>query len=317
MLTAFSEITEGVNFTFLFILVISVALLVLITALMVVFVIKYHRKRHPVPAQVESHALLEITWTVIPTILVLAMFYYGWIGYRLMRTPPEGAMEVTAVAQMWSWQFEYGNGKRSPELYVPVEKPVKVNLESRDVLHSFYVPAFMIKQDVVPGMENFVWFSAPDTGTYDIFCAEYCGERHSYMLSKVVVVPESEFGVWVEKDVAPPVAVDEDVSGEERVARLRQIGERLSGTKGCIACHSTDGSPLVGPTYKGLFGKTETVITDGDARKVVVDEEYLRRSILDPTADIVDGFQPLMPPMRGLLSDDEVTALVEYLKTLK
>ncbi len=318
MPTAFSEITEAVNFTFLFILVISVVLLVLITALMVIFVIKYHRSRHPVPAQVESHALLEITWTVIPTILVLAMFYYGWIGYKLMRTVPEGAMEVTAVAQMWSWQFEYENGKQSAELHVPVDHPIKVNLESRDVLHSFYVPAFMVKQDVVPGMENFLWFSSPDTGRFDIFCAEYCGQRHSYMVSSVVVMPQAEFDTWVETDVTPPVAVsDKDVSDEERVARLRQIGERLSNSKGCAACHSSDGSRLVGPTYKGLFGKNETVVTDGAMRQVVVDEAYIRKSILEPTADIVEGYQPLMPPMEGLLSEEEITALVEYLKTLK
>ncbi len=317
-MTTFTEITEAVNFTFLFILIISVALLILITALMVIFVIKYHRKRHPVAAQVGSHALLEITWTVIPTILVLAMFYYGWIGYRLMRTVPEDAMPVTAVAQMWSWQFEYENGKQSSELYVPVDRPTKVNLVSQDVLHSFYVPAFMVKQDIVPGLEDFVWFSAPDTGSFDIFCAEYCGERHSYMLSRVVALPPAEFDEWMQKDVAPPPVVeDEGVGDEDPIGRLRQIGERLSSTKGCIACHSTDGTAVIGPTYKGLFGKTETVVTDGATRQVVVDEDYLRKSILDPLADMVEGFLPLMPPQEGILTDEEITALIEYIKTLR
>jgi cytochrome c oxidase subunit 2 len=293
-------------------------LLVLITSLMVIFVVKYRRSRHPIPAQVESHTLLEVAWTIIPTLLVLGMFYYGWVGYKLMRTPPPGAMEVGAIAQMWSWQFRYENGKQSSELYVPVDQPIKVLLESRDVIHSFYVPAFMVKQDVVPGMVNFVWFSAPDTGSFDLFCAEYCGERHSYMLSKVVVVNKDEFEKWVEEGVEESESADlEELSEEEHVARLQRIGRRLSRVKGCDACHTVDGTSLVGPTYKGLFGRTETVVTDGVAREVIVDEDYIRRSILDPASDVVEGFQPLMPSQQGLITDEEIAALIEYLKTLQ
>lgn len=197
----FTNITEAVNTTFLLILVVSVILLVLITSMMVFFVFRYRKARHPVPAHVDSHALLEAIWTIVPTFLVLGMFYYGWSGYKLMRTPPPGAMEVRAIAQMWSWQFRYENGKQSPELFVPAGKPIKVLLESRDVLHSFYVPAFMVKQDVVPGMVGFVWFEAPDTGSFNIFCAEYCGQRHSYMLSKVVVVGPERFNEWATEGV--------------------------------------------------------------------------------------------------------------------
>jgi cytochrome c oxidase subunit 2 len=318
MITSFSNIADAVNTTFSMILVVSLVLLVLITFLMVLFVFKYSRKRHPTPAQVESHSLLEVTWTVIPTILVLGMFYYGWVGYKLMRTPPEGALQVTATAQMWSWQFTYENGKQSAELYAPVGQPIRVNLESRDVLHSFYVPAYMVKQDVVPGMENFVWFEPEETGTFDIFCAEYCGQRHSYMLSHVVVVPREEFDRWVEEGVeAVEVAPGEDLSEEEQLARLQRAGARLSQIKGCDACHTTDGTQLVGPTYKGLFGKTETVVTDGETRQVIVDEDYIRKSILDPAADVVEGFQPLMPSQQGMMTDEEITAVIEYLKTLE
>jgi len=304
--------------TFFGILVTSVVLLVLITAAMVIFVIRYRRTRHPTPAKVESHALLEAAWTIIPTILVLIMFYYGWMGYRLMRTPPEGAMEVTAIAQMWSWQFRYENGKQSSDLYVPADQPIKVLLESRDVLHSFYVPAFMVKQDVVPGMIGFVWFESPDTGTFDIFCTEYCGQRHSFMLSKVVVVPPAEFEQWVLEDVGEFEAPDAgDMSEEQRLVLLQRTGERLSNLKGCVACHTMDGTAMVGPTYKGLFGKTETVVTDGQKREVVVDEAYIHRSILDPAADLVEGFQLLMPSQEGLITDKEITAIIEYIKTLQ
>ena len=315
MFGAFTDISQAVNFTFLFILVISVVLLGLITVLMIAFVIKYHRSRHPVPAQVHSHAVLEVVWTVVPTILALGMFYYGWVGFKLMRTPPPNAMEVTATGRMWSWSFDYENGKQSTELVVPAGTPVKVNLVSADVLHSFYVPAFMVKHDAVPGFENFVWFNPVDTGTYDIFCAEYCGQRHSYMLSKVRAIPEEEFQVWIEEGVEELV-IAENASEEEALAMMQAAGERLTQIKGCNACHSFDGSALVGPTYKGLLGRTSTVVTDGQTRQITVDEEYIRRSILEPTADVVEGFQPVMPSQKGLMTDEEIDAVIEYLKTL-
>ena len=217
---------------------------------------------------------------------------------------------------MWSWEFQYENGKKSSELYVPVDRPVKVNLNSADVLHSFYVPAYRVKQDVVPGLETYVWFHPVDTGLYDIFCAEYCGQRHAFMLSKVVVISEAEFNEWIEKDVGTvPVTLDENTSEEEQLAALRQAGERLSRIKGCNACHSIDGSALVGPTYQGLYGKSETVVTDGEQKQIVVDEDYIRRSILEPNADIVDGYRPLMQPQAGI-TEEEILAIIEYLKTL-
>lgn len=316
MTDLFSSTTEAVNIAFVVMLAIAVAMLVLITTLMVVFVIKYHRRRHPEAAQVHGHTMLEVAWTVIPTIIALGMFYLGFIGYRYMRAVPEGALEVSATGRMWSWEFEYANGKRSPELYVPVDKPIKVNLRSADVLHSFYLPAYRVKQDVVPGLDTYVWFHPVDTGLYDIFCAEYCGQRHSYMMSKVVVIPQAEFDKWIEQDVGvAPDTSGAPVSEDEQLARLRRAGERLTRIKGCNACHSTDGSVLVGPSYKGLFGKTVAVVTDGEKREVVVDEEYIRRSILEPSADVVDGFQPLMPPQEGI-TDEEIKAITEYLKTL-
>lgn len=316
MLPIFDNINDAVNTTFMVILIVSVILLVGITGTMVYFAIRYNRKRHPVPAPVESHTVLEVVWTVIPMFLVIGMFYYGYVGFKMMRHPPPNPYEVKAIAQMWSWSFVYDNGKTSPELYVPQGRAIKVSLESRDVLHSFYLPAYMVKQDVVPGLKNdFLWFDAKEVGTSNIFCAEYCGQRHSFMLSKVHVIPADEFEEWVKEGAAPPKPT-EDMSEEEREEQLVRYGEQLSHSKGCVACHTIDGTTLVGPTYQNLFGRTEHVVTDGKVREIVIDEAYVRKSILDPAADIVEGFQPLMPSQQGLVSDEELDAIVAYLKTL-
>jgi len=311
----FSTTTEAVNTAFYVMLALCVAMLILVTVLMVAFVVRYRRKRHPNAEQIEGNTLLEIVWTVVPTILALGMFYIGWTGYKIMRHVPDNAVQVTATGRMWSWEFEYANGKKSTELYVPQGVPIKVNLKSADVLHSFYVPAYRVKQDVVPGMDTYVWFQPVDTGLYDIFCAEFCGQRHAYMMSKVVVVPMDDFLGWVEKDVAPVAAPTEGASEGERTAELIAVGERLSKVKGCNACHSVDGSRLVGPTYKGLLGRTDTVVTNGEKRQIVIDDEYIRRSILEPSVDVVDGYQPVMPKVE--ITDEEINAILEYLKSLR
>lgn len=311
----FSTSTEAVNTAFYVMLAVSVAMLVLVTALMVIFAIKYHRKRHPKAEQVEGNTLLEIAWTVIPTLLALGMFYIGWVGYKVMREVPEGALQVSATGRMWSWEFQYENGKSSSELYVPQGTPVRVNLKSADVLHSFYIPVYRVKQDVVPGLDTYTWFQPVDTGRFDIFCAEYCGQRHAYMMSKVVVVQEEEFLAWLETDVAPAaVSAGEADVGEDLARRLREAGERLSRIKGCSACHSTDGTRLVGPSYKGVFGSKVKVRTGGEDREVLADEGYFKRSIVEPHADIVDGYEAVMPVVE--LTEEEIRAIVEYLKTL-
>ena len=190
--------TQAVDPVFMFILGACLVLLVCITAAMLWFVIRYRRSRAPEPtSQAEGSLWLEVVWTVLPTLLVLAMFYYGWYGYLTLRDVPKGALQTTAVARMWSWSFRYPNGKTSDKLYVPVGKPVQVNLESRDVLHGFYIPAFRVKHDAVPGMKNHVWFVATKPGSYDIFCSQYCGTGHSAMISTVVAVPEAQFASWL------------------------------------------------------------------------------------------------------------------------
>ena len=293
--------TEAVDPVFKFIFAACLLLLGGITATMIWFVIRYRRSRAPLPtSQVESNLWLEIVWTVLPSILVMAMFYYGWAGYLALRNVPEGALPVTATARMWSWSFTYANGRTSPKLYVPVGKPVLVNLVSGDILHGFFLPAFRVKRDVVPGMKNHAWFVADKAGSYDLFCSQYCGKGHSAMITTVEALPAAEFTAWLEQ-VEEAAKVD---------------GARLAQEKGCLACHSLDGSRGVGPTFKGLYRKQTSVRKDGKLLTMTADEAYLRESIRTPNAMIVDDFQPLMPVI-GELKEEEVAALVEFIKGIK
>jgi cytochrome c oxidase subunit 2 len=196
MFNGASSFIESVDGVFLFTIIVSVFFLVLITALMIGFVIKYSRKKNLRAVNIKGNTKLEILWTAIPTILVLIMFWYGWIGYLDMVNVPEDAMPVDVTAQMWSWKFKYSNGMETDSLYVPVNQPVKLNLKSNDVSHSFFVPAFRIKKDVYPGTERVVWFNATEIGKYDIACAEYCGLNHSYMYSKIHVLSQEDFDNW-------------------------------------------------------------------------------------------------------------------------
>ena len=297
-----SNFVEGVDMSFVVILGMSVFFLVSITAVMIWFVIRYNRKRNPKPVDVKENHKLEIIWTVIPTLLVLVMFYYGWVGYQPMRDFPDDSIEIKAVAQMWSWNFEYPNGKVSDTLVVPIDQAVTLNLESRDVLHSLYIPAFRIKEDVVPGIKNRMWFIGQELGDYDIFCAEYCGDRHSYMLSKVHVLTEQDYTTWYNL----------------RPETTEHPGLTVIKRNACLSCHSLDGSKLIGPSFQGIWGRNEVVLTGGEEREITVDEGYIKTSIYDPNADLVKGYnQGLMISYKDLISEEEIGQIVEYLKTLK
>ncbi|GLI38290.1 cytochrome c oxidase subunit II [Geobacter hydrogenophilus] len=294
--------TRAVDPIFMLIFGISLVLLMGITATMVGFVIRYRRSRAPEPtSQVASNIWLEIVWTALPTIIVMGMFYYGWAGYLTLRNVPKDALEVTATARMWSWSFAYANGKTSPKLYVPVGKPVLVHLVSEDVIHGFYVPAFRVKRDVVPGMKNHVWFVADKPGSSDLFCSVYCGLGHSAMVSTVEAVPEAEFQSWLSH-----------VEGEEKQGEGRELLEK----NGCLGCHSLDGSRKVGPTFKGIWGRNVTVVTGGVERTITVDEAYVKRSIREPAADVVKGYPSVMPPYPAL-SDKDIEEIVDFFKELK
>lgn len=286
-------------FSFLF----GAALLLLlgITGAMVWFVFRYHKSRAPqATSQVAYNLWLELAWTVLPTLLVLAMFWYGWAGYLALRNVPQGALEVTATARMWSWRFDYPGGQTSNKLYVPVGKPVRVTLKSEDVLHAFYVPAFRVKRDMVPGMSNYVWFAADKAGSYDLFCAEYCGTGHAAMITTIEALPPQEFEKWLvaqSEAAAPP-------------------GRTLLEKTGCLGCHSLDGSASLGPTFKGLYGSRVTVLKDGKELTVTADAAFLRESIVAPAATLVVGFPPVMPPYPAL-SSDELAAILAFLETLR
>ncbi|HSD62454.1 MAG TPA: cytochrome c oxidase subunit II [Ignavibacteriaceae bacterium] len=194
-----STFVTSTDTTFFFIVAVSVFFLVVITACMIFFVIKFNRKRHPKAKNIHGNIPLEITWTVIPTILVLIMFWMGWKGYKKLEDVPADAMNINVTAQMWRWSFQYPNGATSDTLYVPVNKPIKVLLHSRDVNHSFFIPAFRVKKDVIPNRNNYTWFQAEKEGSFDLFCAEYCGLNHSHMLNKVVVMSQNSFNEWLNK----------------------------------------------------------------------------------------------------------------------
>jgi len=292
-----------VDNVFLYILIICVFLLGLITFLMVYFVIRYRREKHPKPADIEGSTWLEITWTVVPTLIVLTMFYYGLTGFEFLKKVPEGAMIIKVMSRQWSWLFQYENGIQDTELRVPVGKPVKLLLTSQDVIHGFYAPAFRIKQDAVPGMTNYLWFQPTEIGTYDVMCSQYCGLEHAHMLSKIVVLPQEEFIKWYQG------------KGQEVASKGPPKGSQLYQVKGCVACHSTDGSPRVGPTFKGLLGKKEEVISAGKKEALVVNEAFIRKFISEPNVVHIEGFPPIMPKIS--LTDEELTALVDYIKSLK
>lgn len=291
--------TEAVDLAFYVILGISVVMLIGITLTMLWFLWRYNRKREPVPlSQNDQNIPLEIAWTVIPTILVMVMFWYGWEGYLSLRRIPDNAMPVHAKARMWSWQFIYENGKTSDKLYVPAGRPIKVELTSEDVLHSFFVPAFRIKRDNVPGMTNYAWFVAEEPGSYDIFCAEYCGVAHADMVTTVEALPKKEFEDWLagkgeEKDVHP--------------------GRALLDQYGCIGCHSLDGSRKVGPTFQGIAGRETVVTVNGSEKTINVDREYLARAINEPNAEVVKGFPPAMPSFADQVGEDEMQQMIDFL----
>jgi cytochrome c oxidase subunit 2 len=302
---SFQNSTQTVDHVFLFIVAISLALLAGIVGTMIYFVVRYNRARNPDPENIEGNLLLEIIWVIIPLLLVFAMFFYGWKGFRFMRTVPANALPVKAYARMWQWSFEYENGRTADKLIVPSGRPVKLNITSRDVLHSLFIPAFRIKEDAVPGMQTYLWFLPDNTGDYDLFCSEYCGKGHSSMITKVQVISAEDFRKWY---LAGP---------ERKIWKAEEGGAELLQKKGCLACHSTDGSRKIGPTFRGLFGSRVIVITAGKERVTTADEEYLRRSVTDPQADIVKGFPPVMPAQKETVSKEELSSIIEYIKELK
>jgi cytochrome c oxidase subunit 2 len=233
------------------------------------------------------------------------MFYVGWEGFLPMRQVPNDAMKVKAIGKMWKWTFEYQGNKQSDTLVLPINKAVRIDLVSKDVLHGFSVPAFRIKEDVVPVKKNFTWFKPGELGDFDLFCTVYCGLSHSAMLATIRIVSEEDFQKWLAK---LPVKKSDDSN----------LGYKTLEKNGCFACHSMDGTKLVGPTFKGLHSTTVDVTTNGVARKVLVDKAFIQKSIYEPNADIATGYaQGVMKSYKGIVTEKDIELIDQYLKDLK
>lgn len=275
----------------------------LVTALLVLFAWRYRaRSRAQVGNGPTDSHLLEAVWTLVPAVLVAVMFYRGADAYVELRTPPDEAYEVLVRAQKWSWTFTYPNGHVSPDLHVPVGRPIALTMTSEDAIHSFFARAFRVKMDVVPGRYTTAWFTPTEPGTYEVQCTEYCGTGHSNMNAALVVHPQGEFERWLER-------------ASNQLDELSPVegGELLYRQRGCFQCHSVDGARNTGPSFQGLYG-SERILANGD--RVLADEDYVRESILEPQAKLVAGWPPVMPTYKGRLQDREITALIAYLKSL-
>jgi len=283
---------------------VSAFFFVLVVGAMSYFALRYRRRsEREIPDAPDHSTRLEIAWTVIPVAIVMVLFVVGFKGFLHQQIAPAGAMEVSVTAEKWMWTFAYDNGAVSVnELRVPLGKPVKLVMSSKDVIHSFYVPEFRLKKDVVPNSYTTAWFEATELGEMTITCTEFCGTGHSAMTGKLLVMPQKDFEEWMAS------------GGEEKGVEPAVAGARLATKLACVTCHSTDGKPGVGPTWKGLSGH-EVKLADGST--VRADEEYLRESITDPNAKVVEGYQPVMPVFKGLVSQKQLDALVAYIKSLK
>jgi cytochrome c oxidase subunit 2 len=273
----------------------------LISGILIFFVIRYRRRTpYEIPRPIEGSHKLETLWTVIP--FLIAMTIFGWSAkvYFEQYSPPENAIEVYVVGKQWMWKIQHSTGQREiNELHVPVGKKVKLIMTTEDVIHDFFVPAFRMKTDVVPGKYTTQWFEATKTGTYHLFCAEYCGMNHSGMIGSVVVMESREFDNWLSGNVSntSPVAA----------------GQQLYQTLGCASCHGASGEGGRGPSLIGLFGK-QTQLVGGQT--VRADESYIRESILNPQNKLVDGFGPIMPTFQGQVTEDQLVQLLAYIKSL-
>lgn len=294
-----------VDSLWMFLLYLSAFFFFLIAGLLAFFLIRYRRRSAADRTPHMTHnSRLEAAWTFGPLAIVMFIFFWGFRTYMDAAVPPGDALEIQVTAKKWVWQFEYPNGIRTlNELHVPLGKPVKLVMTSEDVIHSFFVPTFRVKQDVVPGTYTQLWFQPAEAGLHRLMCAEYCGRGHSDMMAKIYVDDEKQYNDWLENG-----------GDEGKTMPLGQFGAMLYASRGCQTCHSLDGNRGEGPSFKGIFGHPAKL---SDGRTVMVDENYVRESILQPQAKIVAGFEPIMPTFQGMLREREITALVEFVKEQK
>jgi len=274
----------------------------LISAILIFFVLRYRRRSpYEIPRPIAGSHKLETLWSVIP--FLIAMTIFGWASkvYFEQYSPPQNAVEVYVVGKQWMWKIQHSTGQREiNELHVPIGRKIKLIMTTEDVIHSFFVPAFRMKADVVPGKYTTQWFEATKTGTYHLFCAEYCGMNHSGMIGSVIVMESREFDNWL--------------SGNAGNTTPAVAGQQLFQTLGCVSCHGANGEGGRGPTLAGLFGRDVRL---GNGQTVRADEAYIRESILNPQAKLVEGFGPIMPTFQGQVSEDQLVQLLAFIKSLQ
>ncbi len=302
-----SEIANNVDNLYGFLIAASFISCAILIGGMIYFALKYKRKsNNDKTAYITHDTRLEVLWSVIPLIIFLVVFAWGWVIYHDMRQMPANALEIHVTGKQWAWVVDYKNGVKSTDIVVPVGRDVKLILSSEDVIHSLYIPSFRIKQDAVPGRYTALWFRSEKLGEFHVFCTEFCGTSHSAMITKMKVVSQEDFDKWLIEE------------SEVSTLPLAQRGAKIFQTRACASCHSVDTAAVkVGPTLYKAFGVENHELEGGE--KVNIDENYLRESILNSQAKIVKGFGPrsAMPAFQGQLSESELSALIEYLKTLK
>jgi cytochrome c oxidase subunit 2 len=295
-----STIAPYMDALYFFLLLITVIGMTLVLILLVVFSLKYRRTVHPVATQIEGSTLLEATWTIIPLALFLVCFVWGALLYFRIYNPPANSMNIYVVGKQWMWKAEHPGGQHEiNSLHVPTGRPVQLTMISQDVFHSYSIPAFRVKREVIPGRYTTVWFNATEPGTYHLFCTQYCGTQHSGMIGEVTAMTPADYEKWAQQST----------SGMS----LAQNGERLFASMGCNACHSGTAAAR-GPNLAGVFGSKLTLASGG---QVLVNEAYLRDAILNPSQHVTAGFAPIMPTYQGQISEDGLIDIVEYIKTLQ
>ena len=295
-----STMASRVDSLYFFLLALSIFFSLLIAGLIVFYAVKYRRRAaDSVGSEIKGGLVLELTWTVVPLLITMVIFVWGASVFFAMSRPPDETINIYVVGKQWMWKFQHLDGQREiNELHVPVGRPVKLIMTSEDVIHDVFVPAFRIKADVVPGRYTHLWFQSTKPGRYRLFCAEYCGTKHSGMIGQVVVMDPSEYQTWL--------------SGGASEGSLASAGAKLFQDLACNTCHRPDAQGR-GPVLEGLFGKTVT-LQNGET--LTVDEAYVRESILQPAAKIASGFQPIMPTFQGLVTEEQLLELIEYVKSL-
>jgi cytochrome c oxidase subunit 2 len=295
-----STMAPHVDALYFYLLAVSGFFSLLIAVLVIVFAVKYRRRsEQELPRAIEGSLKLEVAWSVIPLLIGLSFFFWGAKLFFAMNRPPNDAIEISVVGKQWMWKIQHADGQREiNELHVPIGRPVRLTMTSEDVIHDFFVPAFRMKKDVVPGRYAIAWFQATRPGRYHLFCAQYCGTRHSAMIG------------WI--DVMEPLAYQAWLSGGAGGESLAAAGAKLFAQHACNTCHRSD-SLARGPNLLGLFGRNVQL---ADGRTAVADETYIRESIVSPNAKMVAGFQPIMPTFQGLISEEGILQLVAYVKSL-